>query len=1129
MKRIVTSALVLALLVLFTVPAVAQGGSAESSVKGNMSGIVVDSTGAVIPGAKVTLSGAFGSQTDTTNADGGFLFPLLTPGTYAVKVEKGQFKTAEAKGIEILTGKTSSLRISMQPGEATTIVEVTGSALTVDTGSTAVSTNLNDTFYQAVPVARGVAGLFYASPSAVDGGIAGGTANPSIGGSSSLENLYVADGVSITDGAFGGIGTFSRVYGSLSTGINLSFVKEVQVKTGGFEAQYGKADGGIVQIVTKSGSSKFHGSIGGFFAPEEFEAERQHPDNFFRFNKIGELVHQANYDLDIEAGGYVPHYKDHLFFFGSFNPSWNANHDQYAQFANPTDCGTACAGATNATSLGNVDLTNHVYNFAGKLTWKLNDNHTFESSIFGDPTYGNSAPNFSLVTSATSTNDKLDYGTRNFVVRYNGVLTPSWLLNGSFAWGHNHLTDVAGDQNTYFVSDTIQSLPCIVQNATAGKVPCVSDTYELRGNFNRQGYGFAENTTGDTYGFSVDTTKNYHFLGSHSTTFGYRLDRSFYDGTRTRTGPRYTIPTCNFDSSKCNNALYGNNDISGGTSNATFSLLAAPLGGPCDPAVVTGGVNGRCPLLFVPGLTAGVPVYLRQTRGEFGSPQFNTDSWYHALFAQDTWTINKFVSVTAGLRWEQEEINGNAAHYTFTDNWSPRVGVSIDPWGNRKTKVYANFARYTQPLPLDVGIRSLSQEEDLTSMRFAPGDDGTGNVVVNPDGSFNIITDAAHLLNKSPNGIGGTPSQSGQDLTAFFPGTRLQYTDEYVVGFEHEFGNSGVIFSARYQDRRLKRVIEDMAEVTPECGQAGCSAQQNYVIANPSSTLDIFTNYNQIDFLSSGAVPGACNPADTFVGPGAVVDANGNGVSTAAGNDSFCLTNSATAGALAPDGIADGFVQPTRVYKAMEFEVNKSYSKGWQLRANYRIAKLFGNFEGLARNDNGQTDPGISSLFDFTQGDFNLLGGQFIPGVLNTDVRHNVNGFFAYTFSNKWMKGLTMGTSVHFQTGTPITPLLAHPVYLNGGENPDGARGSGGRTPNFGQVDFHADYPIRLTENTKIRLGADLFNVTNQRTQLRVDQNEQVQFLVPNLDFKKPIGDGTQGSPGFQRPFYARFMVKFEF
>src|SRR5207248_2831593 len=159
------------------------------------------------------------------------------------------------------------------------VVEVTGNAITIDTTSTAVAANLTDQFYSSVPVARGVTSLFYASPGVTSGG-GTGTANPSVSGGTGLENLYVADGVNITDGGFGGIGVYSRLYGSLGSGLNLSFVKEVQVKTGGFEAQYGKSTGGIVQIVTKSGGDAFHGVIGGYFAPEQFEASRLQTDDF---------------------------------------------------------------------------------------------------------------------------------------------------------------------------------------------------------------------------------------------------------------------------------------------------------------------------------------------------------------------------------------------------------------------------------------------------------------------------------------------------------------------------------------------------------------------------------------------------------------------------------------------------------------------------------------------------------------------------------------------------------------------------------------------------------------------------------------------------------------------------------
>src|SRR6266700_5734839 len=255
---------------------------------------------------------------------------------------------------------------------------------------------------------RGVTGLFYYAPGVASGG-GTGTANPSISGGIGLENNYIADGVSITAGAFVGIGVYSRVYGSLSSGINLSFVKEVQVKTGGFEAQYGKSTGGIVQIVTKSGGSAYHGAIGGFFAPSAFEATRKFTDDFQqgsqneRFNLQGKLLHQSNYDVDAEVGGYVPHFKDKLFFFGSFNPQWNADQDQLAQFRNPSDLGTAGLTGPTQTALGNLDVPVRVYSYAAKLTYKLSDRHQFESSFFGDPTYGNNSPN-STLTTATPTN-----------------------------------------------------------------------------------------------------------------------------------------------------------------------------------------------------------------------------------------------------------------------------------------------------------------------------------------------------------------------------------------------------------------------------------------------------------------------------------------------------------------------------------------------------------------------------------------------------------------------------------------------------------------------------------------------------------------------------------------------------
>ena len=106
------------------------------------------------------------------------------------------------------------------------------------------------------------------------------------------------------------------------------------------------------------------------------------------------------------------------------------------------------------------------------------------------------------------------------------------------------------------------------------------------------------------------------------------------------------------------------------------------------------------------------------------------------------------------------------------------------------------------------------------------------------------------------------------------------------------------------------------------------------------------------------------------------------------------------------DGKPDGFVNPQRHYQALELELDKRFSNHWLAALNYRFANLWGNYEGAYRNDNGQSDPGISSLFDFTAGELNLLGDQFRPGYLSTDRRSVANLFLSYTVGNP-ANGLT--------------------------------------------------------------------------------------------------------------------------
>jgi hypothetical protein len=1147
----------------------------ESAAKGSLTGNVVDSTGGAIVGAQTTLSGATGSQSQTTSGSGTFNYLDLIPGTYKLAVEMKGFRRAEVPDITIFVGRGTSVRVQLEPGSVTSTVEVVSSAVTVDTTSTALATNLNDDFYQKLPVQRGVASLFYIAPGAVDGG-GTGRANPSISGGSGLENLYVADGVSITDTAFGGLGLYSRNYGSVGTGINLSFIKEVQVKTGGFQPQYGGATGGVVQIVTKSGSHDYHGALSAFYQPHQFEANRLNPDSFGLVNPVGDVVHNAGLDASVEFGGSVPGFRNNLFFFGSADPTLNSTF-QKSEFLQ----GNA--------AFGQLQGRTWVYNYAGKLTWKVNDRHSLEGSVFGDPSYSNRfpwsrlqegvGPNSSptgLAIPNTTNFSKLEYGNRDVVTRYNGTLSPTWVVNASLTWQHNKFTESGYDNSVQRIRDETQT--------------AIGPIGGQQGLFNPVGFGFVENTRDESYSGNINTTKIFNFWGQHSFDVGYAYTRSYYDGQRSDSGPVLAPPIEN----AAGHCLTGSTD----------PITGAPT--PCDP--LTGNVPiwagspanyvwrllpranmnaagnftcTQCALMNVPG--AGVePVYLRMFRSEFGLgangfKNFGTHSRFHVGYVNDSWTINKYVTIDAGVRWQQERLVGENSNYTFTGDWSPRIGVSVDPIGDRKNKIYFNFGRYSYNLPLDLAERSLTNELDLFAFRLVPDFSpcaafkGVSRCVnLNAFGTVTPVIDSAHVVNGVPGGpTQALPFASTESGEAIHTGTHSTYEDEYVFGAEHQFSH-GIVASARFIHRSLRRIVEDSGGPSPEAALAG--VVQQFSIANISKNLDIFTNAKPHPYFSSGATPAACGGDHFDSGP--LENSFGNPIFDAQGHDAVCFEEVSSpnpgavfdngayvgnaaigiggcqltpfdpisgtggepvpghcnvAGQVTPDGIPDGFTDPIRKYWAVEFEVNKTFSHNWQLRANYRIAKLFGNFEGAFRNDNGQSDPGISSLFDFTTGQFNQLGNQFLPGVLNTDRQQVANGYFSYVFDHGKLKNLTLGTGTRVTTGTPINEMAAHPVYQNAGEIPIGGRGSQGRTPTTGSVDFHADYVMSIMERMHLRFGADLFNIANTKRILNINQNIDLGFGTQNQDFLKPNTIVATRGDTIQSPFNARVFARLEF
>lgn len=392
---------------------------------GTISGRIVDAQGLPVPGASVIITGPQGARTIASDTDGRYSAAFLTPGTYGVRAELQGFKAAEVKDVNVSLGQTASVNLTMQVGGLTETVEVTGAAQTIDTKSTTIGAILDTASLANIPVGRRVSDTLYLAPGVSSSGTAG-TANPSISGGTGLENQYVVDGVNVTNQGYGGLGSYSIIFGSLGNATPYDFVKEVQVKTGGYEAEFGQATGGVVNVVTKSGTNAYRGSAFAYSQPAGLEAEWK---QFQATNGSVNTVGTQQSDAGVEGGG--PIIKDRLFFFGAIDPSWQVR----TQTAPP---GFALA------SLGDVDRKRHTTSYAAKGTWQLNSGNRIDASFFGDPSHGDQGPQrtSALLVGNTSSFSTLDYGGHQQTVRYNGVLGTRLLLEGSFARSRNIINEV---------------------------------------------------------------------------------------------------------------------------------------------------------------------------------------------------------------------------------------------------------------------------------------------------------------------------------------------------------------------------------------------------------------------------------------------------------------------------------------------------------------------------------------------------------------------------------------------------------------------------------------------------------------------------------------------------------------
>ena len=308
----------------------------------------------------------------------------------------------------------------------------------------------------------------------------------------------------------------------------------------------------------------------------------------------------------------------------------------------------------------------------------------------------------------------------------------------------------------------------------------------------------------------------------------------------------------------------------------------------------------------------------------------------------------------------------------------------------------------------------------------------------------------------------------GCEATPVDAGLKPQTVNEFTVGFERQVGRNFTL-GARGVYRAQGSVIED----------GSFDDGDHYFLFNPGEQLP-------------------------------------PGVGGVNGNTEYQACNNPAIGC---------FGRARRYYRALEFTATKRFSNHYQLIASYVFSSLIGNYEGLFRNDNGQTDPNITSLFDLPS----LLGNTY--GRLPNDRPHQfkLNGTYQTPFK------LMLSGNFYAQSGIPFNALIPHPVYGNN-EGFAVPRGTAinpftgkSRTPTTWQLDMGAYYPIKMGEKREFRIMFDWFNVTNTQRAVRQDETVRINSGIPGAGAIQFANSGFGYGTVFQFPSNFRLGAKFTF
>ncbi len=733
--------LVHALTLAFGGAVLAIGTMAPAMAQSNATSVVY---GTVAPGADVRVvleNPATGlRRTVTPDAQGRFQATALPTGSYTVTQYRGDAVVGTTR-VETSIGQNAEA-VFAEAGVQT--VEVTGQRRNIDVTSTSSGATFSARQLAALPVTRDIQGIIQLAPNTtrVDSRFAGGA---SFGGGAASENSYYINGFPVTN-PLTGLGASQLPFGAIA---------EAQVLVGGFGAEFGRSIGGVVNVITKSGTNTWEAGAQVTFEPKSWRASEN--DIYYAntgYNPLTDntlrLAQRENTREQKTYGAYVggPIIKDKLFVYLAGEMIENDR-----GYVNGFRTGTS-----NAQN-GWRDDEREIARYMGKIDWNITDNHRLELTALGDNpkrTYEDSGYDYAtrtrngVVTSTATRRNVDDNGGRTAMLRYIGNLTDDLTLTALY--GHSELKHENAFSNYQADIFSTTSSP---ENRAPGFT--YANPQAITGNI------LAPDAKDKVDSGRLDLE---YRIGDHNLRAGYdRTDvESLNAGVFKAGGGTWAY----FRTANPNRPI----GVSGGT----------------VPATASGGGLG--------------------TQGYYVSKRLFstvTDSYAEqsAFYVEDRWQATKNLLLTIGVRSESFK-NQNESKVTFLDmdnQIQPRLAAAWDVNGDGQTKLFATLGRYSVPIPTHISVRGAGRSTYTDQYFTYTGVDANGA----PTGLVQLTEP-----------LSGN-NEFGQDkviATLAALDMKPAYQDEVTIGLERAI-TPRLTFGAKATYRELKETIDDFCDVRP--------------------------------------------------------------------------------------------------------------------------------------------------------------------------------------------------------------------------------------------------------------------------------------------------------------------------